>query len=58
MLLPNVILTVLALVYSGRALERIIDKPKSRTWMDWVEFGFFLCMGVSNLLACIGKAAG
>jgi hypothetical protein len=51
------ILIVFNLVYAGRAIERMIIKPDCRTWMDWLEFGFFLFMGVTFIITIIGMAA-
>ena len=52
------ILIVFNLIYAGRALERMITTPDGRTWMDWLEFGFWLFMGLYLMVAMVGQASG
>lgn len=54
----TMILIVFNLIYAGRALERMITTPDRRTWMDWLEFGFFLFMGLYLMVAMVGQASG
>ncbi len=54
----TMILIVFNLIYAGRALERMITTPDGRTWMDWLEFGFWLFMGLYLMVAMVGQASG